>query len=263
MKIKILHLYHDLMNLYGEYANISVLCRHLESVGAKVELDKVSVGDDFNLSEYDFIYCGAGTERNQIIALDDLKTHSDELIAYAENEKTALFTGNSLEMLGNVIFDRYGFEHSAAKLADFSVYQGGASYIMYLEKNSLDSVEADFLIRNDTRITGDAIFTADFIEKPVVGFVNKCGFIEGSFTPLFSVKYGIGNNKNDKRDGVRVNNILGTYLTGPLLVKNPAMLTYIAFLISNGEINVQCGCESQNRGYEITLSELTKRFSVG
>ena len=32
-EIKLLHLYHDLMNLYGEYGNLRILSRHLEDQG--------------------------------------------------------------------------------------------------------------------------------------------------------------------------------------------------------------------------------------
>ena len=85
MIIKVLHLYHDLMNLYGEYGNIAVLCRYLEDAGIEVQLDKVSVDDSFNITDYNFVYCGAGTERNQKVALADLISHKDELKTYIKN----------------------------------------------------------------------------------------------------------------------------------------------------------------------------------
>lgn len=120
MIIKVLHLYHDLMNLYGEYGNIAVLCRYLEDAGIEVQLDKVSVDDSFNITDYNFVYCGAGTERNQKVALADLISHKDELKTYIKNNGTALFTGNSLEMLGKSICDRNGDTFEALSLADFT-----------------------------------------------------------------------------------------------------------------------------------------------
>lgn len=255
--IKILHLYHDLMNLYGEYGNLAVLCRYLDDSGIEFQLDKMSVGDSFNITDYDFVYCGAGTEKNQKVALADLLSHRDELKRYADNNKTALFTGNSLEMLGNIIYDRNGDNFEALSLANFSAYQGGKSYDKYIAENPTDTE----LIKNDTRITGDVIFSADFMEKQLVGFVNKCGFIKGNINPLFKVIYGIGNSRTDKNDGIRINNILGTYLTGPILVKNPAMLDYVVSLITNGQAEKQ-SYDSQNRGYELTYRELMKRFAA-
>ncbi len=258
MKIKILHLYHDLMNLYGEYANISVLRRHLEDAGAKTELDKVSVGDDFALPEYDFIYCGAGTERSLTAALSDFIRYRDDLREYAGSGKVALFTGNSLEMLGNNVFDREGKKFDGMALADFSAYQGGESYKAFIESNPEDKQLAD----SDKRLACDAVFTADFTDKPIAGFINKCGFIKGSFTPFLNVMYGIGNNNSEKTDGVRINNIMGTHLIGPLLVKNPPVLSYVISLITGGELTEQKEYASEMLGYEVTVRELIKRFSA-
>lgn len=40
--MKILHLYHDIMNLYGEYANVSALERMLEKSGVKFTTDRLT-----------------------------------------------------------------------------------------------------------------------------------------------------------------------------------------------------------------------------
>ena len=100
MIIKILHMYYDLMNLYGEYGNIKILESHLKDAGVEVIVDKKTVGDNFKINDYDFIYIGSGTEKNQAVVLEDLKKHKNELKQYIESNKYALFTGNSFEMLG-------------------------------------------------------------------------------------------------------------------------------------------------------------------
>ena len=56
MNIKLLHLYYDIMNLYGDYGNVVILKKHLEDQGANVILDKKSIGDEFSIDDYDFIY---------------------------------------------------------------------------------------------------------------------------------------------------------------------------------------------------------------
>ena len=101
--MKILHLYHDLMNLYGEYANISALCRILDTNGVEYTLERQSLGFEVNLLDYDFIYVGSGTEQNQKLALSHLMEYKDDLKSYIEQGKFALFTGNSFEMLGKSI----------------------------------------------------------------------------------------------------------------------------------------------------------------
>ena len=93
--MKILHLYHDLMNLYGDYANVSAMRRMLEKSGESV-------------TDYDFIFIGSGTERNLRVALEDFRQYKDELTACADSGKALLFTGNSFEMLGKTLTDCKG-----------------------------------------------------------------------------------------------------------------------------------------------------------
>ena len=72
-------------------------------------------------------------------------------------------------MLGKSICDRNGDTFEALSLADFYTYQGGESYKKYISANPNDTE----LIKNDTRITGDVIFKADFIEKPLVDLLKE------------------------------------------------------------------------------------------
>ena len=58
MEIKLLHLYYDIMNLYGEYGNIKILEEHLKDQGYTVMVDKKTLGEEKNLEEYDFIFDG-------------------------------------------------------------------------------------------------------------------------------------------------------------------------------------------------------------
>ena len=101
--IRILHLYHDLLNLYGEYGNISLLKKHLEDQGEEVTVEKKSIGDDFSFEDYDFIYSGAGMESNTMVALKDLKKRKDSLKKAIDLNKHILFTGSSYELLGESI----------------------------------------------------------------------------------------------------------------------------------------------------------------
>ena len=104
--MKILHLFHNLMNLYGEYANVLALKRELENRGVSVTVEKQSVGDKIELSDVDFIYIGSGTEKNQKVALGALKPLKDELSAAMERGAVVLATGNSFEMFGKKITDK-------------------------------------------------------------------------------------------------------------------------------------------------------------
>lgn len=232
--MKILHLYHDIMNLYGEYANVLAIRDMLIKCIDDCEVEKKTLGDEIDFADYDFVYIGSGTERNQKVVLDDFKRHADGFRGYVESGKTALLTGNSFEMLGESITDCNEKVYDGIGLFDFKTTE-----------------------QNKTRNTADAIFEADFLEKPLVGFINKCSEIDGIEEPMFSVKMGLGNNPQGTGEGVRLNNLFCTHLTGPVLMKNPEFLKYITKLIIGKDAEVS---EVQQKSYDVTLSELMKRL---
>ena len=93
--MKILHLYYDIMNLYGDYGNVSVLERIITQSGTDCEVVKKSLGDSVDFNDYGFVFIGSGTEKNQKLVLEDFKRLSDGFKAYVEADKPALLTGNS------------------------------------------------------------------------------------------------------------------------------------------------------------------------
>ena len=62
----------------------------------------------------------------------------------------------------------------------------------------------------------------------IVGFENHGGrTYTGSNRPFGEVVYGSGNNGKDGKEGVLYKNVVGTYLHGPLLPKNPHVCDYL------------------------------------
>ena len=101
MKLTIAHLYPDSMSLYGEYANIAVLRRHLEAMGVEAAVRNFTCEDPPDFSDADFIYMGAGTERRQKSVLIAAPRCAPALKAAAEKGAVILFTGNAMETLGD------------------------------------------------------------------------------------------------------------------------------------------------------------------
>ena len=231
--MRILHLYHDIMNLYGDYANTLAL-RNILFDSVNCVIDKKSFGDEVNFDDYDFVYVGSGSERNQKFILEDFRPLEQGFRIYIRSGKVSLWTGNSFEILGSLLIDAQGKSYDGIGMFGFQTTE-----------------------QNKTRYTADAIFEADFIEHPLVGFINKCSEITGIEEPLFRVKMGLGNTKNDNGEGVRQNNLFCTHLTGPVLMKNPAFLIYIAKLITGKEFAPNPLSE---QGYAVTLRELEKRL---
>ncbi len=236
--MKILHLYHDFLNLYGDYANVSAMERILKNSGEEVTVDRLSLGDNADFSEYDFIFIGSGTERNLRVALEDFKKYKTALEEYISGGKAALFTGNSFEMLGKSLTDCSGNTVEGLNIFEFTTAE-----------------------QNKTRNTADVIFDCDFLDKPLVGFVNKCSEIKNISSPLFKVRMGLGNSEGDKSEGVRLNNLFCTHLTGPVLIKNPHFLIYIAEIIL-GKLPESDYLKYERAGFEVTLSELCKRMNA-
>ncbi|MBQ3356770.1 MAG: hypothetical protein IJG45_06620 [Oscillospiraceae bacterium] len=237
MEVKILHLYDDVMNLYGEYANVSVLARFLADLGCTVSVDTLSLYEQKDISGYDFFYMGSGTERKQKLALSQLVSYRDALNAACEQGKVLLFTGNSFELLGDRLTDAEGTEYEGLHIASFETAEG------------------------KRRITGDCLAVFDGFDETLVGFINKCSKTSGVEQPLFKLQMGFGNESDRGAEGFRKNNCFGTHLTGPLLVKNPAMLRYIAALLG-AENPERVSYPFMEKGYEITASELRKRLET-
>ena len=233
MKIKILHIFDDLMNLYGEYANVEVLKKYLTDLGYEVQSDTLHLYEERDISGYDFYYMGAGTERKQKLALSQLTKYRETLQKVCNEHKVLLFTGNSFELLGDRIIDADGKEYEGLHIGSFVSTQG------------------------KKRITGDAL--AEFNGSLLVGFINKCSRTTGVENPLFKLTMGYGNETDRGEEGFRKNRCFGTQMTGPLLVKNPVMLKAIAELLV-GEISAEVPYEYMQRSYETTVNALKKRL---
>ena len=97
-KIKIAHLYYDLMNLYGENGNIMALEKGFNDQDMFTEVTYLTVNDKIDFNKYDIYYMGCGSEENQKIVIDDILKYKDKIKNAIENEKHFIFTGNSYEL---------------------------------------------------------------------------------------------------------------------------------------------------------------------
>lgn len=204
--MKILHLLYDLMNLYGDYANVLALEKALTGMETAVESDKLSLDDNIDFSQYDFIYIGSGTEKNQKVALEYLTSVKDIIKNALDGKTVMLCTGNSFEIFGRSITDKNGIRYEGLNFFDF------------------DTVEGSERIVTDTK--------ADFNGHEITGFINKASQINGIKTPFFKIMQGAGNSDLDKEnEGIISGNFFGTHIIAPLLIKNKELVEYFAKLL--------------------------------
>ena len=234
MEIKLLHLYYDIMNLYGEYGNMKILEKHLKDQGFKVVVDKKTIGDVKNISEYDFVYIGSGTERNLQVILEDIGKEKEDLKKSIENGKVVLLTGNSYEILGKTIDNI-----PALGILDFETKR--------LKK----------------RITSDIICKSDIFENKIVGFINKSDYIEDNKFPLFKVDWSSVSIGDSEYEGILYKNLFATHIIGPILVRNPHMLKNIIHRIGvqkdENYVYKDIDYVHEQKGYELVLKELENR----
>ncbi len=242
MAVKILHLYHDLMNLYGDHGNVAVLERTLRDSGAEVEIDRCSLRRDIDLCSYDLIYLGSGTEKSELIALNDIKRHREALITALDEGRMILATGNSFELFGKSIKDASGEIHEGLGIFDFEVTLSNK------ERTLCDQV---------------CLFEHDKEAFKCVGFINSASSITDISSPMFTVENGAGNSAGDQNEGIMSGSFCGTHLTGPCLVKNPQLLGYfVKKLLKKENIDGEAVIDSDLfEAYNVTLSALTERFS--
>lgn len=237
MEIKILHIFPDRMNLYGEYANISVLERYLKELGHTVTVDTLSLYEEKSVSGYDFYYMGSGTEKNQKLALAQLMKYGPALKAACDEGRVMLFTGNAFELLGTKITDAQGTAYECLGLEPFETTEGTRRMVL------------------------DALGTCEQVAEPLVGFINKCSTVKGVAKPFATLSMGYGNEGLKGAEGFRRNNCIGTHLTGPVLVKNPAFLRYVVSLLGEEDPG-RIRWEVMEQAYAVTASALTARLNA-
>ncbi len=205
--MKILYLYYDIMNLYGESGNIRMIERMLREAGKDVIVDGKTVTDkNIDFEKYDFIYCGCGTERSRDVVLRHLTLFKDSLKKAYESGKVMLFTGNSYEMLGKEITVGDA-KTEGLGLFDFTVSE-----------------------QRKDRFSGDVTFNCNLCEGVLIGYINKCSEVTEITPPLFEIESVVGTVKTGP-EGIHDNNFFGTQVIGPILVKNPCFANYIVNLI--------------------------------
>lgn len=209
MNIKIAHLYYDLMNLYGESGNVKALKMQLEGQGIKTTIKFLTIDDDLNFKDYDIVYIGSGTENNQKIVLNHLLKYKKDIEDAIEKGVYFICTGNALELFGNVIEDVNNKKYTALGMFDFDVKQ------------------------EEVRMVDEVLFKTNLINKYILGFQNQSGHIKSDILNLFDVVKGIGSYIGSKKEGIHYKNFYGTYVIGPILVRNPELLKYLIKEIIN------------------------------
>ncbi len=203
----IAHMYPDLLNLYGDRGNLLCLQQRMRWHGHDCRIKNIRLGEKIDYASIDMIFLGGGSDREQGLVYRDLVGRSDEFMAHIEDGMPVLCICGAYQLLGISYIAVDGQVMEGLKFFDF-ITRGA--------KN---------------RLIGNVLIKAciDGEEISVVGFENHGGrtyFEDDSLRPFGTVIKGYGNNGEDKQEGIKYKNLIGTYLHGPLLPKNPGAADY-------------------------------------
>ena len=201
--VEVVHLYPRDMNIYGDLGNTLTIRRRLERYGYEPRVRTYDPGDPFP-ADADLVIGGGGQDSGQDRVHDDLLARGDDLRALAADGVPMLMVCGLYQLFGHVFRTRAGRELTGIGVLDVET------------------------IGKDERLIGNIVTESEDFGR-IVGFENHSGqtFLGPGARPFGTVVSGAGNNTDDTGEGARTANVIGTYLHGSLLPKNPAVADFL------------------------------------
>ena len=203
MKLTIGHLYPDLLNLYGDRGNIQCLMKRCQWRGIEAETIAFESNDRVDFSGLDIVLLGGGSDREQMLVCEKLKEIRDDFKSYVESDGVVIAICGGYQLLGKYYKTDQG-TITGLELVDMYTEQG------------------------EGRLIHNIVLKSELFDMPIVGFENHGGrtCIQNN-KPLVKVLTGAGNDGTSGYEGVVYRNVIGTYLHGPLLPKNPQLADWL------------------------------------
>jgi CobQ-like glutamine amidotransferase family enzyme len=199
--LRVVSVYPELLGTYGDRGNTAILRGAAQAHGLPADVIEISMSRPTIPRHGDIYVLGGGEDRGQLLAAELLARHGGGLRRAADAGCAVLGVCAGYQLLGSHFLDGSS---------------GRVDGLGLLEVHSTRFTE---------RAVGEVVAEADSeLGVPVLtGFENHQGrtWLEGSARPLGRVVSGIGNG--DGSEGAYHGHVLGTYLHGPALVRNPTL----------------------------------------
>lgn len=252
--IKVLYLYPDMLELYGDYGNIQVLKYRIESRGYKAIIDRYSIGDVApNFNDYDIVFAGGGADNEQSILAEDL-------VKYKENIKEAVNNGVFFLLICGAyqLFGKYYKGVEGNIIPGLEVFDYYTVANPDRKKRCIGNIVIDANLRSSNNDTDSSESNT---KTKVIGFENHGGQTFDISNSFGNVLFGNGNKFGDSEEGFFKDNVIATYLHGPLLSKNPELCDYIIKYCLDRKYNENITLESLNDEFEnLCREQLLNRF---
>jgi CobQ-like glutamine amidotransferase family enzyme len=233
-ELVLVHLYPREMNIYGDTCNVLVLRRRLEWRGLPARVVPVSVGDPLP-HDADILLGGGGQDAAQGEIGADFASRGAALRAMADDGVVMLTICGSYQMLGHEFVTQEGRRIAGVGVLDV-VTRGQP--VRLIGNNYVDTPDAGRL----------------------VGYENHSGLttLGPDARPLGTTQSGRGNNGKDGTEGAVRDNVIGTYLHGPVLAKSPRFADELL-----RRAYARRGDTVELAPLDDTLPELAARVAVG
>lgn len=201
--LNIVQLYPKDMNIYGDWGNVLTVMRRAQWHGYEAVLHEYNPGDAFP-QDVDIVIGGGGQDAGQDKIQADLLKIAPKLHELVQSDTPMLVICGLYQLFGNFFRTKDGHEIKGVGIFNLETHGG------------------------PERMIGNIVTqSAEFGE--IIGYENHSGqtFLAGGVQPLGKVIKGAGNNGQDDYEGARVRNVIGSYLHGSLLPKNPAIADWL------------------------------------
>lgn len=233
-KLKILHLYAEAMDLYGDVKNLEVLCQRIRESGNEVEVSTCEIWDELALDGYDMVYIGHGKARNMAAVQPHFIQKGEEIKAKIEEGQLWFVTGNARELFGQSFSTVDGKTLTGIGLFEYSAVEQNKVFV------------AD--------LCGKASFNQ---ELRCYGFANRTAYLKhpnGNPHPLFVESKGFSDGENDEGcEGTLYKNFIATWSMGPVLVRNPGLMKEV--LSRLGIDHSSCDFTLEEKAAALVLAE--------
>lgn len=214
--VTILQLYPNDMNIYGDHGNLLVLQRRLEWYGYQPKVITYNLGDSLP-TDVDIVIGGGGQDSGQEKIRADLLKIGPQLKKWADDDVPMLVVCGLYQLFGKF------FKTSNEK---------------NLEGIGILDIET---FGTNERLIGNIVTNSEEFGD-IIGYENHSGqtYLGKTATPFAKTIKGAGNNAADGHEGARYRNVIGTYLHGSILPKNPKVadfLIHTAVTIRYGEFS--------------------------
>lgn len=223
--LRIVHMYPDLLNLYGDGGNVRVLRKRCEWRGIPVEVESLKYGQEPHLENADIVMLGGGPDREQKLASEGLFAMKEDLRTYIEKGGALLAICGGYQILGRrwLMGDE---EVEGLSIIDAETVRAGVGF---------------------DRLIDNIVLSSPVSPWPVVGYENHAGRTKlgPGVQPFGKVisHVGHGNDDDSGCDGVLYKNVIGTYLHGPLLGKNPAVADHLIAVALQNKLGLEAPLE--------------------